>query len=176
MIFHFKALSRYKKGFSEWNLCPRFSHKSCQFDCGLEKALSTSHCVPWCSSFHENIVISLRYLPHREDAYRKTCRSYKSDLPFVFSSVYHYLMYWLHSASETREFLKVMANVSELDCNCLPDCDLTKFHFTHSTTDLMWVLRESSSNCLWTRTMNIVPVIKQLSLVYRIYLFRSMII
>ena len=84
VTFHFQGL----KGFSEWNLCPRFSHKSCQFDCGLEKALSTSHCVPWCSSFHENIIISLRYLPHREDAYRKTCRSYKSDSPFVFSFVY----------------------------------------------------------------------------------------
>ena len=57
-------------------------------------------------------------------------------------SVHHcvrsYLMSSIqHSAIEAHEFLKAMANVSESECDCLPDCDMTKFHYTHSTADLM---------------------------------------
>ena len=41
------------------------------------------------------------------------------------------------SSKETQWFLKKMNNVSESDCDCLPDCELTEFQHSHSITNLM---------------------------------------
>ena len=46
------------------------------------------------------------------------------------------------SASKGQEFLRQMSNTTELDCDCLPDCELMDLQYSVSTTNLMWVMQD----------------------------------
>ena len=52
------------------------------------------------------------------------------------------------STNETRWFLADMADISESECDCLPDCELTEFQFSHGAVDLM---SEHLFNYIWNR-------------------------
>ena len=42
------------------------------------------------------------------------------------------------STSETHLFLKAMTEVSASECDCLPDCELTEFQYSHSAAEILW--------------------------------------
>ena len=57
-----------------------------------------------------------------------------SSLSFDAMPMYNTLFF---SSKETQWFLKKMNSMSESDCDCLPDCELTEFQHSHSITNLM---------------------------------------
>ena len=64
-----------------------------------------------------------------------------SDFSQVVFGTYYAVIF---STRELPGFLIEMKNLSKSDCDCLPDCHLMDFQYTVSTTDLMWVIKETT--------------------------------
>ena len=82
-----------------------------------------------------------RYLPRRDNTFKKTCRNLKLDLPPLKIELWLWASSYIvkpSSTNATHWFLKAMTNVSESECDCLPDCDLTEFQHSHSAADFLW--------------------------------------
>ena len=126
----------------------RYSRTSCQAECGLKKAASTSDCLPW-SWFATSLRISpifLRYLPHGSGNYKKACRLLFSTNKIIFTKlefgclIVRLWRAWIHllpSSTETQQFLKMMRNVTDSECGCLPDCDFLDLQHSVTANNLM---------------------------------------
>ena len=82
-----------------------------------------------------------RYLPRRDNTFKKTCRNLKLDLPPLKIELWLWASSYIvkpSSTNATHWFLKAMTNVSESECDCLPDCELTEFQHSHSAADFLW--------------------------------------
>ena len=114
--------------------------------------LSVRVCTMVMSLFKEdmNWYFLPRYLPRPENSDKKTCRSLQLrtiwDLFFsriiwhreVQNPEVHVSFTLTPSTNETHWFLKAMTEVSASECDCLPDCELTEFHYTHSAAEFLW--------------------------------------